>query len=403
MATSSGRRRGGRRSSSFSRNKQAVGTACCLPLFIRCCSAWAFAPIRAAPLCRTKTELIARSAGHIRRREQLTCKLTPLSFETATRLLPLVATRDQWTQYWGRTEVQRAGKIFEAAVVTFLGLWACYFTSFFMGAGLTSILGAGFAFYWLLGPSLSAYRKNRTLRGRLAPGRDSAGGVAGLFSARVTSVQEEYNPVTRRALRLLLLVEDEDGRALQFRVSMAPEYRRIRQGMRVEVLLLATDPSFTRVVGVSDAFIPAADVWVGEYPYLERLQFRRLLASRYGASRLRERGRDRARDAAVGLALDDDRSSDSYEEDDDDEDGTMSGGARGGGGTAASAAAEAAKKAAAASAAAAAAADTTRRGRAARLPRPPRRDLEPARRARDGVSLETALRARAYEQHEESY
>ena len=34
------------------------------------------------------------------------------------------------------------GKAFEVVAVAFLGLWACYFTSFFLGVGFMSIIGA---------------------------------------------------------------------------------------------------------------------------------------------------------------------------------------------------------------------------------------------------------------------
>lgn len=38
--------------------------------------------------------------------------------------------------------MQRVGKFFEVSAIAFLGLWACYFTSFFLGVGTTSIIGA---------------------------------------------------------------------------------------------------------------------------------------------------------------------------------------------------------------------------------------------------------------------
>ena len=38
--------------------------------------------------------------------------------------------------------MQRVGKFFEVSAVAFLGLWACYFTSFFLGVGTMSLIGA---------------------------------------------------------------------------------------------------------------------------------------------------------------------------------------------------------------------------------------------------------------------
>lgn len=36
------------------------------------------------------------------------------------------------------------------------------------------------------------------------------------------------------------------------------------------VLQVSPDGNFKEIVGVSDTFVPAANVWVGEYPYLEK-------------------------------------------------------------------------------------------------------------------------------------
>lgn len=57
-------------------------------------------------------------------------------------MLPALATRDQWMHFWGGSDVQRVGKFFEVSAVAFLGLWGCYFTSFFLGVGTMSLIGA---------------------------------------------------------------------------------------------------------------------------------------------------------------------------------------------------------------------------------------------------------------------
>lgn len=56
-------------------------------------------------------------------------------------VLPVLATRDQWSHYWGGSDVQRVGKLFEVAAVAFLGLWACYFASFFLGVATMTVIG----------------------------------------------------------------------------------------------------------------------------------------------------------------------------------------------------------------------------------------------------------------------
>ncbi|CAM9924511.1 unnamed protein product, partial [Discosporangium mesarthrocarpum] len=223
----------------------------------------------------------------------LRCELTRLSAEAGRKLLPTGATSDQWAHYWGATEMQRVGKLFEVSTIAFLGLWACYFTSFFIGVGATSVIGTAFAFYWLLAPNVNAFRRNQALGGGLAPYPGAEGKLAALFSARVISAREEFNPVTGKPVYLRLVIEDSDGRALKFRTSIRPEYTRIRPGMRSESVLVSLHEDFEIIAGVSDTFIPAADVWVGDYPFLDKVNMRRILAHRY-AMRSRRGGRREA-------------------------------------------------------------------------------------------------------------
>ncbi|KAG5180711.1 hypothetical protein JKP88DRAFT_323483 [Tribonema minus] len=190
-----------------------------------------------------------------------------------------------WNNYWGEG-VQRAGKVAESFSVAFLGVWACYFTSFFLGVAITSVIGVVFVFYWLLGPNLLNYRKNWEFRGKLAPSPKEPGTRAALFSASIANVVEEVNPITGKAANLRLEVADEEGRALMLRVPAVREAARVEAGMGIEVLLISDEPGggFEDILGVSDAYIPAIDLWVGDYPHLNKLALRRLLNERYRRS-----------------------------------------------------------------------------------------------------------------------
>lgn len=35
---------------------------------------------------------------------------------------------------------------------------------------------------------------------------------------------------------------------------------------------MSPDERFEEIIGVSDTFVPAANVWVGEYPYLDKVR-----------------------------------------------------------------------------------------------------------------------------------
>ncbi|CAM9991895.1 unnamed protein product, partial [Choristocarpus tenellus] len=81
----------------------------------------------------------------------------------------------------------------------------------------------------------------------------------------------QYNPVTGKPVFLCMVIEDSDGRALKFRTRTKAEYARIRTGMQAEAILVSPDKDFENITGVSDTFVPAAGVWVGEYPFLDKV------------------------------------------------------------------------------------------------------------------------------------
>lgn len=48
-----------------------------------------------------------------------------------------------------------------------------------------------FLFYWLLAPNVTSFRRNRALRGRIAPFPGAEGNSVAIFRARVASATEE--------------------------------------------------------------------------------------------------------------------------------------------------------------------------------------------------------------------
>ncbi len=43
--------------------------------------------------------------------------------------------------------------------------------------------------------------------------------------------------------------------------------------MIVQVLVISNDIYFRDIVGVSDAYVPAVEVWVGSFPYLNKVRY----------------------------------------------------------------------------------------------------------------------------------
>lgn len=255
----------------------------------------------------------------------LNMALVPMRVSELSDVLVLgVPTGEQWGSYWGRTSTQRYNAAFESVSVSFLGLFASYFVSFVIGSPLATLSGTVALFWSLLGPEWRAYQRNWELRGGRElvdeyadyddddeEGRtkededgfwdgDASGGLYGAYyfgSVRQVGVVEDahsshvwpladFDDYTMEAddddpfhfpYQLRLLVQDQHGRALQVHARLAEEYLDIRPGMPLAAVLLSTERDFTTLDSLTDFFIPDANCWVGDYPYLNRDCFCRLL------------------------------------------------------------------------------------------------------------------------------
>ena len=77
---------------------------------------------------------------------------------------------------------------------------------------------------------------------------------------------------------LRVRVSDDEGRDLQIHARMTEEYVEIERGMPVTAVLLSTSQSFSSLAALTDMFVPDADCWVGDYPYLNQPEVEALLA-----------------------------------------------------------------------------------------------------------------------------
>lgn len=240
-----------------------------------------------------------------------------------------VPTGEQYTAYWGRTSRERINAIFESCTITFLGLFASYFLSFVIGTSLATLFGSVAAFWILLGPQWKAYQRNRELIGprKLVDPYYANDGDSfyrnveeedddeydfnndsnmGLFGAYyIASVQkvavvestlspeedeldirdfydytmetDENEKTTGSPWMLRLNIGDRYGRDIQVHARMSEDYVNIRKGMPCASILLSTDKNFHILSGLTDFYIPDARCCVGDYPYLDKFNFGRIL------------------------------------------------------------------------------------------------------------------------------
>ncbi len=245
-----------------------------------------------------------RDCRGIRKGERgvMTLNLVPLDASTTKRMLPLPASRDQVAWYWGNG-LKRAGRVYESAALTFLGVWLCYFMTYVVGSHATSAVGGVVVSHCVLAPILVAYFKNKELRGNLAEQGGNVGTQAAIFFGRVVKggVVEQKRGNLKDPVSYRMDLQDELGRKLAIRAPFVDSYRKIALGMScqvsewmndrtlhhqskacftlksyvvviiIQVLVISNDRDFEDILGVSDAYVPDANLWIGSYPYINKV------------------------------------------------------------------------------------------------------------------------------------
>ena len=56
-------------------------------------------------------------------------------------------------------------------------------------------------------------------------------------------------------------------------------YERLRKQMRIETIIASPVKDFSILSMVTDAWVPSCDVWIGDYPYLNKDSFKEFTSS----------------------------------------------------------------------------------------------------------------------------
>ena len=211
--------------------------------------------------------------------------LIPLRPGELQRLIPAVATGNQFRNALGKPReiLQRVMIATIGGVITLL-ISQSQMTSRWGPFWL--VTGVVFLLYVLWGPILQAGQRNATLRRYPA---------AALFEGEVVEVETrervenrheqadnrgQLELVENRRTWLLLELEDEDGYLGRLAFPMEKKHQSIRRGALIRCLVLSERKDFSRIGALSDAWLPAERMWVGEYPFLLRPAFEELCQMR---------------------------------------------------------------------------------------------------------------------------
>jgi hypothetical protein len=203
--------------------------------------------------------------------------LIPLTRESLEQLLPLVATGNQYRFYWGEPrDVVRRLLLSFTGVVTLLTVTSFFGTS--LGI-VRFLLGWTAGLYWLWVPVYLASQRNGGYRrypfGGLWQGQILEVYVSEELIAREETVNQEGDLVVveNRERSLNVLVGDNTGFETLLRVPLQQEHRGILPGQRIQLVLLSKDRDLARIARITDAYIPDRQIWVSDYPYLQRDRF----------------------------------------------------------------------------------------------------------------------------------
>eukprot|EP00903_Cladosiphon_okamuranus_P007010 g6820.t1 len=242
----------------------------------------------------TRTPSAAR-----RRRQVLTCKLDRLPARTLKRVVPLRPTTERYLAFFGQTPFDRRRKMINMLGGMFAFYWAAFFATrnvYVLGPGGVNAIawrGSCLAVFLqtFLRPMLGSYNRALELWGTGSKeARRKTKGA--LFTGRVTRTGFALSPqASKHRTHFQMLVEDESGRELLFDVPPVPEYRHVRRGMQCAVVVLSRSAGFYELTGVTEAYLPELDLFVGRFPLLDKRVFWSLLEERKGRER---RGRSGA-------------------------------------------------------------------------------------------------------------
>jgi hypothetical protein len=213
--------------------------------------------------------------------------LIPITRQTFEEVVPLIATGDQYRYYWGDFSDFLKRLLLSVIAVVVVLLVGLFFGEAF--APLRLLLGIIAGLYWFWGPVYWASLRNRAVRrypycgfwrGRV---RDAYVTEELIGTEETVNKRGELVIVENRERRLNVEVRDKTGFTTALQVPLRRQHKGIAPRQVAEMLVFSYQPNLETIVQTSDLYIPSLNLWVSDYPYLQRdvfAQVSRQLSSR---------------------------------------------------------------------------------------------------------------------------
>lgn len=206
--------------------------------------------------------------------------LVPITKEKLKQLIPVVATGNQYLYTWGKLQ-----DFLRRLIFSIVGIVVISFPLSFIGHGAQLVTGLMSGFYWLWGPAVIATFRNRAYR-RYPYAGFWQGQVLDVFvSEELIGKEENVDQrgqlviIENRERCLNLEVGDKTGFFTPVRSRLRRQHRVIRPGDVAQMILFSRQPDLSEVDRVSDVYLPQHQLWVGDYPCLQRDVFEQIRQS----------------------------------------------------------------------------------------------------------------------------
>lgn len=141
---------------------------------------------------------------------------------------------------------------------------------------LILLLGGIVALYWLWCPVYQASLRNSASR-RFKYSGFWRGKVLDVYlTEELIGEEETVNQrgelviVENRERWINLVLGDETGFEVEVQAPLQRIHKGIKPGQTAELLVLSNELDLSKINKISDAYLPQKDLWVGQYPYIQR-------------------------------------------------------------------------------------------------------------------------------------
>ena len=200
--------------------------------------------------------------------------LKPLTREKTEQLIPLIATGKQYAYYWGKWS-----DVLNRLLISFIGVVVVLILNALVGnqgEALILLLGGIVALYWLWCPVYQASLRNSASR-RFKYSGFWRGKVLDVYlTEELIGEEETVNQrgelvvVENRERWINLALGDETGFEVEVQAPLQRIHKGIKPGQTAELLVLSNKLDLSQINKISDAYLPQKDLWVGQYPYIQR-------------------------------------------------------------------------------------------------------------------------------------